>query len=49
LAVEANWAQLTELVERVGDVRLRTSVGTVAGLDDVVAAFNPTDGGRGRR
>jgi NADPH:quinone reductase-like Zn-dependent oxidoreductase len=34
--------RLTELVQRVRDGRLRTFVGTVAPLDDAVAALNPT-------
>src|SRR3569833_1852394 len=40
--VEADRAQLSEIVERVRDGRLRTNIGTVASLDDAVAAFNPT-------
>jgi NADPH:quinone reductase-like Zn-dependent oxidoreductase len=40
--VEADRAQLGEIVERVRDGRLRTNIGTVATLDDAVAAFNPT-------
>src|SRR5947209_18039087 len=35
-------AQLSELVQRVRDGRLRTNIGKVAVLDDAVAAFNPT-------
>ncbi|MEV4813589.1 NADP-dependent oxidoreductase [Micromonospora avicenniae] len=35
-------AQLGEIVRRVRDGRLRTIIGTVATLDDAVAAFNPT-------
>ena len=35
-------AQLGEIVQRVRDGRLRTSIGTVSALDDAVAAFNPT-------
>jgi NADPH:quinone reductase-like Zn-dependent oxidoreductase len=35
-------AQLTELVQRVRDGRLRTNIGKVAALNDAVAAFNPT-------
>jgi len=38
--VEADRAQLGEIVERVRDGRLRTNIGTVAALDDAVAAFN---------
>jgi len=40
--VEADRAQLTEIVERVRDGRLKTNIGTVASLDDAVAAFNRT-------
>ena len=40
--VEADRTQLSEIVERVRDGRLRTNIGTVATLDDAVAAFNPT-------
>jgi NADPH:quinone reductase-like Zn-dependent oxidoreductase len=40
--VEADRAQLAEIVERVRDGRLRTNIGTVAALDNAVAAFNPT-------
>ncbi|OWJ69003.1 NADP-dependent oxidoreductase [Inquilinus limosus] len=39
--VEADRAQLGEIVQRVRDGRLRTHIGTVATLDDAVAAFNP--------
>jgi NADPH:quinone reductase-like Zn-dependent oxidoreductase len=41
--VEADRAQLGEIVERVRDGRLRTNIGTVATLEDAVAAFNPTE------
>jgi NADPH:quinone reductase-like Zn-dependent oxidoreductase len=40
--VESDRAQLGEIVQRVRDGRLRTNIGTVAPLDDAVAAFNPT-------
>jgi NADPH:quinone reductase-like Zn-dependent oxidoreductase len=40
--VEPNRAQLIEIIQRVRDGRLRTNIGTVASLDDAVAAFNPT-------
>jgi len=46
--VEADRAQLTEIVERVRDGRLRTNIGTVASLDDAVAAFNPTGRHKGK-
>jgi NADPH:quinone reductase-like Zn-dependent oxidoreductase len=41
--VEADRAQLAEIVQRVRDGRLRTHIGRVATLDDAVAAFNPTE------
>jgi NADPH:quinone reductase-like Zn-dependent oxidoreductase len=41
--VESNRAQLSEIVQRVRDGRLRTNVGIVAMLDDAVAALNPTE------
>jgi NADPH:quinone reductase-like Zn-dependent oxidoreductase len=40
--VESDRSQLGEIVQRVRDGRLRTNIGTVASLDDAVAAFNPT-------
>src|SRR5690348_2013071 len=40
--VESDRAQLSEIVQRVRDGRLRTNIGNVATLDDAVAAFNPT-------
>jgi NADPH:quinone reductase-like Zn-dependent oxidoreductase len=40
--VEADRAQLGEVVQRVRDGRLRTNIGTVTSLDDAVAAFDPT-------
>ena len=41
--VEADRAQLGEVVRRVRDGRLRTNIGNVSTLDDAVAAFNPTE------
>jgi NADPH:quinone reductase-like Zn-dependent oxidoreductase len=38
--VESDRAQLSEIVQRVRDGRLRTNIGAVATLDDAVAAFN---------
>src|SRR5262244_3573732 len=35
-------AQLSEIVRRARDGRVRTNIGIVATLDDAVAAFNPT-------
>ncbi|MFF1876657.1 NADP-dependent oxidoreductase [Leifsonia sp. NPDC058230] len=40
--VESVPAQLVEIVQRIRDGRLRTNIGTVASLDDAVAALNPT-------
>ncbi|MFL5503614.1 MAG: NADP-dependent oxidoreductase [Gemmatimonadaceae bacterium] len=40
--VESDRVQLTEIVQRVRDGRLRTNIGTVSTLDDAVAAFSPT-------
>jgi len=40
--VESDRAQLSEIVQRVRDGRLRTSIGTVSTLDEAVAAFNST-------
>src|SRR5204863_6658581 len=41
--VEPDRAQLSEIVQRVRDGRLRTNLGTVSALDDAVAAFNLTE------
>ena len=41
-------APLSEIVQRVRDGRLRTNIGKVAALDDVVAAFNPTERTKGK-
>ena len=41
--VEADRAQLVEIVERVRDGRLRTKIGKVSTLEDAVAAFNSTE------
>ena len=40
--VESDCAQLSEIVRRVRDGRLRTNIGSVSTLDDAVAAFYPT-------
>jgi NADPH:quinone reductase-like Zn-dependent oxidoreductase len=40
--VEADRAQLTEIVQRVRDGRLRTNIGNIAKLDDAIAALNPS-------
>jgi len=41
--VETDRAQLSEIVQRVRDGRLRTNIGAVSTLDDAVATFNPTE------
>ena len=46
--VEADRAQLAEIVQRVRDGRLRTNIGNVSTLDDAVAAFNPTERIKGK-
>ena len=46
--VEADRAQLGEIVQRVRDGRLRTNIGTTASLDDAVAALNSTERRKGK-
>ncbi|MGW6751575.1 NADP-dependent oxidoreductase [Streptomyces sp. NPDC055006] len=46
--VEADRAQLSEVVQRVRDGRLRTNIGNVSPLDDAVSAFNPTERTKGK-
>jgi NADPH:quinone reductase-like Zn-dependent oxidoreductase len=46
--VESDRAQLTEIVRRVRDGRLRTNIGNVSSLDDAVAAFNRTERRKGK-
>src|SRR5690242_16748714 len=41
--VESDRAQLSEIVQRTRDGRLRTHIGKIATLDDAVAAFNSTE------
>ena len=41
-------AQLSEIVRRARDGRVRTNIGNVATLDDAVAAFNPTEPIKGK-
>ncbi|MDQ8732514.1 NADP-dependent oxidoreductase [Bradyrhizobium sp. LHD-71] len=41
--VESDRAQLSEVVQRVRDGRLRTNIGNIAPLDEAVSAFNPTE------
>jgi NADPH:quinone reductase-like Zn-dependent oxidoreductase len=46
--VESDRAQLSEIVQRVRDGRLRTNIGNVSTLDDAVAALNPTERLKGK-
>ncbi|RWL73914.1 MAG: NADP-dependent oxidoreductase, partial [Mesorhizobium sp.] len=41
--VEADRAQLSEIVQRMRDGRLRTNIGKVSSLEDAVATFNSTE------
>jgi NADPH:quinone reductase-like Zn-dependent oxidoreductase len=41
--VVSDRAQLSEIVQRVRDGRLRTNIGNVSALDDAVTAFNSTE------
>ena len=41
--VESDRAQLSEIVRRVRDGRLRANIGNVATLEEAVAAFNPAE------
>ena len=45
--VESDRAQLSEIVQRVRDGRLRTNIGNVSSLDDAVAALNSTERRKG--
>jgi NADPH:quinone reductase-like Zn-dependent oxidoreductase len=46
--VEADRAQLAEIVQRVRDGRLRTNIGQVVTLDDAVSSFNPAERVKGK-
>jgi NADPH:quinone reductase-like Zn-dependent oxidoreductase len=46
--VEADRDQLGEIVNRVGDGRLRTNIGTLTSLDDAVATFNSSERLKGK-
>ena len=41
-------AQLSQIVQRVRDGRLRTNIGNIATLDDAVAALNSTERRNGK-
>jgi NADPH:quinone reductase-like Zn-dependent oxidoreductase len=46
--VESDRTQLSEIVRRTRDGRLRTNIGKVSILDDAVAAFNRTEPVKGK-
>jgi NADPH:quinone reductase-like Zn-dependent oxidoreductase len=46
--VESDRAQLSQIVRRVRDGRLRTNIDNIAPLDDAVAAFNRTERRKGK-
>jgi|SRR5690348_13991637 len=46
--VESDRAQLSEIVQRVRDGRLRPNIGTISTLDDAVATFNSTERLKGK-
>lgn len=46
--VEADRAQLSEVVKRVRDGRLRTNIGSVVSLGEAVAALNPSQRSKGK-
>jgi NADPH:quinone reductase-like Zn-dependent oxidoreductase len=46
--VESDRAELSAIVQRVRDGRLRTNIGNVSTLDDAVAAFNRTERHKGK-
>ena len=46
--VESDRAQLSVIVQRVRDGRLRTNIGNIATLDDAVPALNSTERRRGK-
>jgi NADPH:quinone reductase-like Zn-dependent oxidoreductase len=46
--VESDRSQLSEIVQRVRDGRLRLNIGNVSTLDDAVAALNPTERRKGK-
>ena len=46
--VEPDRAQLTELVQRAREGRLRTNIGKISTLDDAIATFNSTERVKGK-
>jgi len=47
--VEADRGQLSEIVQRLRDGRLRSNIGSVSTLDDAIAAFNSTERRQGKK
>jgi NADPH:quinone reductase-like Zn-dependent oxidoreductase len=46
--VESDRGQLTEIVQRVRDGRLRTNIGNIATLDNAIDALHPTERRKGK-
>jgi NADPH:quinone reductase-like Zn-dependent oxidoreductase len=46
--VEPDRAQLSEIVRRYRDGRLRVNIGNIISLDEAIAAFNPATRGKGK-
>jgi NADPH:quinone reductase-like Zn-dependent oxidoreductase len=46
--VESDRGQLSEIVQRVRDGRIRTNIGNVATLDHAIAALRPTERRKGK-
>jgi NADPH:quinone reductase-like Zn-dependent oxidoreductase len=46
--VQSDRAQLSAIVQRVRDGRLRTNIGNISTLDDAIAAFNRTERHKGK-
>ena len=44
----ADRSQLSQIVQRVSDGRLRTNIGNITTLDNAVAAFNRTERRKGK-
>ena len=46
--VETDRAQLSEIIQRVRDGRLKTNIGNISTLDEAVAALNPKERRKGK-
>ncbi len=46
--VQSNRVQLNEIIHRVREGQLRTNIGNISTLDDALAAFNRTEGHKGK-